>query len=283
MSTLVDPMVDCVFKAILGSEKHKGLLIHFLNAMLRLEDHHRVADVEVINPFNAKETMVDKYSVVDVKARDRQGRLFQLEIQMLNRLFLPERILYTWASMYGTSLASGDDYDALKPVISIWLLGARLFRESEEVHLPFGIYCPSLQRQLSDHCRIHLVQLKNWPQSAKITTERDRWVGFFRFGNAIGPDNLPDWMETDEMREAMAIKENFAEKGENHHLYLSRMDAVREARTVHNQLKRALAEKEHERLAKERAHREIEHERLAKERFRQMLEQAGIDPDATPE
>jgi hypothetical protein len=34
MKHKINPMIDCVFKEILGSEEHKGLLIHFLNAVL---------------------------------------------------------------------------------------------------------------------------------------------------------------------------------------------------------------------------------------------------------
>jgi len=28
----IDPKIDCVFKALLGSEENRNLLIHFLNA-----------------------------------------------------------------------------------------------------------------------------------------------------------------------------------------------------------------------------------------------------------
>jgi len=34
MKHKINPTVDCVFKAILGSEENKNLLIHFLNAVL---------------------------------------------------------------------------------------------------------------------------------------------------------------------------------------------------------------------------------------------------------
>jgi hypothetical protein len=30
----IDPKIDCVFKALLGSEGNRRLLIHFLNAVL---------------------------------------------------------------------------------------------------------------------------------------------------------------------------------------------------------------------------------------------------------
>ncbi|QTA82820.1 PD-(D/E)XK endonuclease-like domain-containing protein [Desulfonema limicola] len=42
MKDKIDPLIDCVFKSILGSEKNKNLLIHFLNAVLELKKGERI-------------------------------------------------------------------------------------------------------------------------------------------------------------------------------------------------------------------------------------------------
>lgn len=44
----IDPKVDCVFKAILGKEENKNLLIHFLNAMLQSGKGERIRDCNKI-------------------------------------------------------------------------------------------------------------------------------------------------------------------------------------------------------------------------------------------
>ncbi len=280
MAVFVDPTVDCVFKAILGSDHHKGLLIHFLNAVLDYRGDDCVAEVELKNPFNPKETVDGKLSVVDIKAVDQAGRSFQLEIQIANHAGLPERMLYTWSSIYSAIIDEGDDYVRLRPVIAIWLLAENLYADVERVHIPFGIYSPEIARYLSDHCRLHLLQLKKQSLNAKIEKEKDRWISLFRLGRNLDLDNPPEWMSTEEMREVMSVIRTFAEKGENRDLYLSRLDAQRVTLTWQNQiaeaqekLDRAVAEKESERAEKERALAE-------KERLRQRLLQAGIDPDA---
>ncbi|MGI9212050.1 MAG: PD-(D/E)XK nuclease family transposase, partial [Methylococcaceae bacterium] len=51
----IDPKIDCVFKAILGSEDNINLLIHFLNAMLTAELDSPIVEVEILNPYNDKE------------------------------------------------------------------------------------------------------------------------------------------------------------------------------------------------------------------------------------
>jgi predicted transposase/invertase (TIGR01784 family) len=76
----IDPKVDCVFKAVLGSRENRNLLIHFLNAILKEDLKAPIADVDILNPFNEKEFPLDKLSVVDVKAKDQAGQWFQVEV-----------------------------------------------------------------------------------------------------------------------------------------------------------------------------------------------------------
>ena len=71
MKHRIDPKVDCVFKALLGSDENRNLLVHFLNAVLATELRAPI-DVEILNPHNDKEYSDDKLSIVDVKARDTE-------------------------------------------------------------------------------------------------------------------------------------------------------------------------------------------------------------------
>ena len=71
MKHRIDPKIDCVFKALLGSEENRNLLIHFLNAILTSDLTVPITGAEILNPYNDKEFLDDKLSVVDVKAKDR--------------------------------------------------------------------------------------------------------------------------------------------------------------------------------------------------------------------
>ncbi|MCX7114180.1 MAG: PD-(D/E)XK nuclease family transposase [Proteobacteria bacterium] len=101
----------------------------------------------------------DKLSVVDVKAKDSEGGLYQIEIQLLTYRHLPERMVYTWCDIISQQLQSGNDYSLLKPVYSIWLLAENLLPgETEYAH-----ECKLQNRQgrtLADLGGIHLLELK---------------------------------------------------------------------------------------------------------------------------
>jgi predicted transposase/invertase (TIGR01784 family) len=103
----IDPKIDCVFKALLGKEENSNLLVHFLNAVLGDELSESIVSVVIINPYNDKEFLDDKLTIVDVKANDQSGRIFQIEIQLAYYTDLPARMIYTWGDIYCKQLQSG--------------------------------------------------------------------------------------------------------------------------------------------------------------------------------
>jgi predicted transposase/invertase (TIGR01784 family) len=119
MRHAIDPKIDCVFKALLGSEENSNLLIHFLNAFLVQELSEPIVWVDILNPYNEKEFLSDKLSIVDVKAKDGQERIYQIEIQLTNHSHLPARIIYNWSDIYSQQLKSDQDYGELKPTHAI--------------------------------------------------------------------------------------------------------------------------------------------------------------------
>ena len=135
----IDPLVDCVFKAILGVKEHDWMLIQFLNDILKLPTP--VQSVKILNPYSEAEFMEDKQTIVDILATDQNGRTFQVEIQLKMHLALAERCLYTWSTAYRSQLSSGAPFSHLKPTYSIWLMRETLTSiKSDLPHLRFEAY-----------------------------------------------------------------------------------------------------------------------------------------------
>ena len=256
MKHRIDPKIDCEFKALLGSEENRNLLVHFLNAILTDDLAAPIAEVEILNPYNDKEFLDDKLSVVDVKARDSGGRLYQIEIQLLSYRHLPARMIYTWCDIISQQLQSGQEYNLLKPVYSIWLLADNLLPGDDYAH-EYKLQ-DRLGRTLADLGGIHLLELKKF-SAERVETEEQRWLKFFKDGEKLDDTALPDWMNTDEMRQAMNTLKLFSEKERDYFAYQARQDFLREQRTI--QIER-------------------EEDRQEKERLRQELEQAQREKQA---
>ena len=158
----IDPKIDCVFKALLGAEDNRVLLIHFLNALLGRELPAPVSAVEILNPYNEREFLDDKLSIVDVKARDAQGRLYQVEIQILPHADLPARMLYAWADLHSQQLHSGQNFRELRPTYAIWLLGDDLVRDDPAYAQRYRLR-DERGRTLLEHGGISLFELSKSP------------------------------------------------------------------------------------------------------------------------
>ena len=268
----IDPKVDCVFKALLGAESNQALLRHFLNAMLGSALPSPIIDTEILNPYNERESLDDKLSIVDVKARDEAGRQHQIEIQLLDHPDLPARILYGWADLYSAQLHSGDDYDALRPTYAIWLLGETLLREIQEY-----AHCYRLRdeqgRTFLDHGGIWLFELSKFHLDG-VETEQQRWLKFFNEAERLDEQALPAWMQTREMTQAMSTLKAFSEKERTYHAYQARQNYLREQRSIQRHFAELRAEAERQRETIEQERKTIKREREAKEQACKAREQA---------
>src|ERR1700722_769300 len=109
----IDPKVDIVFKRLFGTEANADLLIDVLNGVLGFPPHRAVAAVEILNPFNEKETLDDKLSILDVKARDASGRQFNVEMQIAPYGAYPARVVYYLTKLHQQQLHGGEQYREL--------------------------------------------------------------------------------------------------------------------------------------------------------------------------
>jgi hypothetical protein len=48
MTKQIRPLIDCVFKTILGDNNNKSQLIHFLNSVLDLKNEKQITYVEIL-------------------------------------------------------------------------------------------------------------------------------------------------------------------------------------------------------------------------------------------
>ena len=270
----IDPQVDCVFKALLGKEENSNLLVHFLNAVLGAELSEPIVSVVIINPYNDKEFLDDKLTIVDVKAKDERGRIYQIEIQLDYFSYLPARMLYTWSDVYSQQLQSGEKYYKLNPTYSIWLLAENAIKHDDQ-YIHRYKFRDEAGIPLIEHGGIWVFELEKF-NSQVIDNEQARWLRFFKEGKQLNDENnLPDWMNTQEMKQAMNTLCQFSEKERNYFAYQARQDFLRQQGTILFEKDEALEQRdealEREQVALAREQAALEEKQAALER-----EQAAI-------
>jgi predicted transposase/invertase (TIGR01784 family) len=188
----IDPTVDYAFKHLFGRDATRPILIDVVNEVLTPSSGHRVEEIDLLNPFNPKQSLDDKLSILDIKARDQSGRFFNIEMQMVAFPHYQKRILYYWARLHQQQLHEGEEYVQLRPTISISFLNHVLFPAVPDYHTRFRLWEPALQLLLSDHLEFHVLELPKFRKSpADLTSGLDIWLYFFRHAEKMDSEALP--------------------------------------------------------------------------------------------
>jgi predicted transposase/invertase (TIGR01784 family) len=226
MPSGIDPKVDYAFKKLFGSEENKPLLIDFLQSIL----NETIEDLEILNPFNAKETPDDKLSILDIKAKLADQRLVNIEMQMVVTALYPNRALYYWARTYSQQLKESEDYIKLKTTISIHILGETLFPEIPEYHLKFALReAKHPKLLLTNQLEMHIIELPKFTLSAEqLENEFHRWCYFLQHGEELEPKALPHTLKIPPIEKAVEVLQIMTQNDLEQQRYEARLRAQRD-------------------------------------------------------
>lgn len=193
-----------LFKVVFGSQRYSEALRGLLNGILGLQGDHRIAEVTLLNPVREKEYLHDKGTILDVKARDGQGRVYNIEVQLQEQENYRERSVYYAANMIGAQIETGQDYRYLKPTIQISLVDFVLFDDFADLHSIYRLYDKQHGRTLGNLLEIHYVEIAEFrKQSDQLTDSLERWLYFLR--QATSYEDVTDLPETLQKEEGIII------------------------------------------------------------------------------
>lgn len=159
MGQYVKPSSDIFIKYLFGSEENKDLLLSFINAVLTEIGIDKIVNVEIKNPFNIKDFTFDKESILDVKATDENGRIYNVEVQSTGNETFVNRSLFYWAELYSGQLKETEVYENLKSVICINILEFNIF-DNTNFFNSFLLKEKTSNQILTDHLIINFIELK---------------------------------------------------------------------------------------------------------------------------
>ncbi len=238
----INPRVDFAFKKLFGSEENKDLLLALINAILA--ERVRIAEIELKNPYNLADYRVGKISILDIKARDDQGRWLNIEMQIGQDLNFDKRAIYYWAKLVTQQLSEGMMFRELKKTISINILDFTFIPGEEAFHNIYKIMNTRTGKEdnLHDLFELHYIELRKFHKSYKeIANALDRWVTFLTRAHELERKNIPEQLASDSaiVKAIEAVDRMFNE--EERDIYAVRMEAIAD---VESKIASALAEGE---------------------------------------
>jgi predicted transposase/invertase (TIGR01784 family) len=188
----LDPKNDVAFRKIFGSEKHKTVLIQFINDILEFKGPKKIGQVEFLKTVQDPDIALKKQSIVDVLCRDSEGIQYIIEMQVAKTKGFEQRAQYYAAKAYGRQANSGDNYHNLKEVIFIAIADCIIFPDkaaykSDHIILDKKSY----EHDLKDFSFtfIELPKFKKGPDEA-LSNMLERWCCFFKYAPYISAEEL---------------------------------------------------------------------------------------------
>ena len=174
----LDPKADLTFKKVFG--EHPELVKSLLNALLPFKsEEEEITSVTYLTPEMVPQTPTRKYSIVDVRCEDAQGRQFIVEMQMVWSVEFKQRVLFNASKAYVKQLNRGEDYSLLKPVYSLNLVNEVFEPELDDYYHYYHLVHEEHTEKVIDGLHLVFVEL---PKFAPHTfTEKKMQVLWLRY------------------------------------------------------------------------------------------------------
>ena len=183
----------------------------------------------------------DKLSILDIRAVDQRGAIYDVEMQLSTYSGLVKRIVFYGCEVYAGQLKAGDDYSVLKPVYSICLLEGQLWDDFPKVNHAFRLEDRDSGRLLVETLEIHTLEL-GWYnlQESELETASllDRWLYWLLHAHQYDAKKLGSLFPQPEFQKATDSIDRIAKKTEDKSMYDTREKAIRDQQWILNAARR---------------------------------------------
>lgn len=190
----VDIKNDVAFRKIFGNENRKEVLISFLNAVLLLQENHKIVNVEILTPYQLPDLKGGKVTIVDVKAKDQNNKTYIVEMQVAEVDGFDKRVLYYASKSYSAQIERGDQYEKLNPTYFIGILDFEVTRNPSYINRHKIIDIETNENYIKD-IEFNFIELPKFNKKEdELISVIDQWIYFIKNAENLEviPDNVKD-------------------------------------------------------------------------------------------
>ena len=155
---LLSPKLDVIFQALFGEVGNERITKKFLEAIL----DRKLEEIDLSgNIVLRREKLEDKMGVLDVLVKINKNEYCNVEMQLIEKDKLLERILYYWARIYTRNLKTGNDYMNLKKTIEVLIVNFEIKELKElEYHSKWKIIEEKDRKViLTEDLELHIIEI----------------------------------------------------------------------------------------------------------------------------
>lgn len=200
----LNPKADLTFKKVFG--EHPDLVASFLNALLPFDSpEERIEHVEYLPSELVPQTPLRKNSIVDVRCKDKRGRQFIVEMQMVWSSEFKQRVLFNASKAYVRQIAGGEDYELLQPVYSLNLVNDIFEPELEGYYHNYRIVHVEHSDRIIEGLHFVFVELPKFtPHTYKEKKMHVLWLRYLTEIDEKTREVPPELLDNPDIKKAVA-------------------------------------------------------------------------------
>ncbi len=169
---------DFLFKSLL--QKNRKVLKALVASLMHLKINE-ITSIEITNPIELGSSVTDKTFNLDIRLILNENTIINLEMQVLNKGFWPERSIGYLARSFD-NLKRGDDYGSTKSVIHIGFLDFDLPDIPPEFYGTYKLLNVKNHSKYSDKFTLSVVNLKHIDMATAEDKKYhiDKWAALFK-------------------------------------------------------------------------------------------------------
>ena len=173
-SFIMLPTVDFCFKELMHNETvRKGIIAAILNI-----HPDEVEKTELMPTILRKESEDDKYGILDVRVKLKNGTQMDFEMQVIYYDYWANRTIYYLSKMYSSQIKEGDNYDKLQKCIQVSILNHVLIPDDPECYRRICFCDTKTGKEYSDKMEIHILELPKLPPEQQNESDLIQWMRF---------------------------------------------------------------------------------------------------------
>ena len=205
----LDPKADLTFKKVFG--EHPDLVISLLNALLPLESGEEVMEIEYLPAELVPENPLRKNSIVDVRCKDKRGRQYLVEMQMVWSPEFQQRVLFNASKAYVRQVKTGEEYELLQPVYSLNLVNEVFEPELKGFYHYYKMVHVEHSEKVIDGLHLIFVELPKFnPRNYSEKKMQVLWLRYLTEINEQTREIPVELMENPEIKKAVSVLEESA-------------------------------------------------------------------------
>ena len=205
----LDHKADLTFKKVFG--EHPDLVISLLNALLPLETDEEVMEIEYLPAELVPENPLRKNSIVDVRCKDKCGRQYLVEMQMVWSPEFQQRVLFNASKAYVRQVKTGEEYELLQPVYSLNLVNEVFEPELEGFYHYYKMVHVEHSEKVIDGLHLIFVELPKFnPRNYSEKKMQVLWLRYLTEINEQTREIPAELMENPEIKKAVSVLEESA-------------------------------------------------------------------------